>query len=161
MYPVIDDPLMYDNINVSPCWSWAASWGTTSSASASSLRPTKVADTDAQGQRSPCRSDSKHAGKNKKWDDNRTMKSRTNTSLLPLVTNWMKIDRVSNLPLEQQQHGVHDPHDEMRRFLQLPHCGDVCRFNGLKRNNAGNTIVNICSSCFVHQCIYSVIRALC
>lgn len=36
-----------------------------------------------------------------------------------------------DLPLEQQQHGVHDPHDEVRGLLQLPDCGDVGRLDGL------------------------------
>jgi len=49
--------------------------------------------------------------------------------------------------VEQQQHSVHDPHDEMRRLLQLPHGGDVGWFNGLQtrgqtvylRGSSGNT----------------------
>lgn len=39
----------------------------------------------------------------------------------------------THLPLEKQQHGIHDPHDEVRRLLQLPHRGDVCWFDGLWR----------------------------
>ena len=45
-------------------------------------------------------------------------------------TVWVKGDWV-HLLLEQQQHTVHDPHDEVGRLCQLPHCGNVGCFDGL------------------------------
>lgn len=35
-------------------------------------------------------------------------------------------------PLEEQQHAVHDAHDEVRRAAERPHCGNVRRLDGLE-----------------------------
>lgn len=45
--------------------------------------------------------------------------------------NIQNCTRLSNLPLEEQQNSVHDPHDEVGGLLELPHGGDVCRLDGL------------------------------
>lgn len=40
-------------------------------------------------------------------------------------------------PLEEQQHAVHDSHDEVRRAAQRPHGGDVRRLDGLSWRSGG------------------------
>ena len=41
----------------------------------------------------------------------------------------------NDLLLEEEQHTVHDSHDEMRRFAELSHCCDVRQLiDGLKKN---------------------------
>lgn len=54
------------------------------------------------------------------------------TSVVSAMFQQLKPDEALHLPLEQQRHHVHDPHDKMRRLGQLPHCRDVSWFDGLR-----------------------------
>lgn len=47
------------------------------------------------------------------------------------VLLWVDLGGVEP-PLEEQQHAVHDSHDEVRRAAERPHSGDVRRLDGLE-----------------------------
>lgn len=57
---------------------------------------------------------------------------------------WVHGDGVQLL-LEEQHTAVHDPHDEVGRFGQLPHRGYVSRFNGLRRIYKRVEIIRACN----------------
>lgn len=68
--------------------------------------------------------------------------------LLPVAS--LRVQLQTDLSLEEEQHSIHDPHDEMRRLLQLPHCGNVSWFDGLWRQK-GTFLQNPMSVCV---CVY-------